>query len=497
MEFSEKLYEALRRDPAKLVMEYKGRQFTRREITDFGVKLVALLNEAGVPASAAAALVTRNRPLHAAAILGQVAEGRSFTTLYAFQSPELMASEVKKSRFAAVIADAEDWSPELMDQVRALGAVGVVLDMSADEPVRYLDGAAEFGVSDFYRIEGESGLQILSSGTTGRPKRIHFPFKFLKRAVESTAAGQLDSSCPPDITTWPFAGIGGLCNVVSNAMIDRYMVILDRFNVPEWVEAVKRYKPSYVSGPPAVAQMVVDAGVAPEDISSIRYLYGGSAPISDELCERLEQDYGIVVIWAYGATEFCGTIISWTAQMHEDYARSKKGAMGRALPGIEVRIVDVETGEPVPVGEQGYLEAHVPTVSDQWIRTTDLARVDEDGFFYHCGRGDGAIMRGGFKIIPEDVIDALKLHPSVLDAGVVGLDDPRVGQVPAAAVQLRTGAAPVAEGELGTFLRAHLKAPSIPAQFKIVQELPLTPSLKVDRRAVARLFDAEVSRAVS
>src|SRR3546814_17533460 len=95
-----------------------------------------------------------------------------------------------------------------------------------------------------------------------------------------------------------------MCNLVAGLMLGRHTTILDKFNVDEWVAAVRQRQPSIASGPPAVARMVLDAQVPPEDIASIRYFYGGGAPMSPELQAEFEERYGIKVIWAYGATEF-------------------------------------------------------------------------------------------------------------------------------------------------------------------------------------------------
>src|SRR3546814_6488448 len=106
----------------------------------------------------------------------------------------------------------------------------------------------------------------------------------LVRAVESVTAGRENSSeVEPDVLTWPYGGIGGMCNLVAGLMLGRHTTILDKFNVDEWVAAVRQRQPSIASGPPAVARMVLDAQVPPEDIASIRYFYGGGAPLSPEL----------------------------------------------------------------------------------------------------------------------------------------------------------------------------------------------------------------------
>lgn len=489
MSFIDDFNEALRSKPDEIIMEFKGRYFSRGEVAQLGRDISDLLIKSGVPAEAAIGIVVRNRPIHAATIIGLIAASRPFTMIYAFQSPALLARDVEETQFAAVIADEEDWSKDLIDAAHSLNAVGIQLSLSATHPISYVTEAEHCRRSQFHTIDGEPALEILSSGTTGKPKRVKFPFRMLVRSVESSKAGQLDDSLPADISTWPYAGIGGLGNLVSNIYCGRYMCVLERFNVSEWVEAVRKHRPSYVSGPPAVAQMIVDAAVPPEDLESIKYYYGGSAPMPQELKDALQQNYGITTIWAYGATEFCGTVISWTVDLHKEFGESKKGAMGKPIPGVEVRVVDTETGRPLPVGEQGFLEAKVAAIGDEWIRTTDLAMVDEDGFFFHRGRGDGAILRGGFKVLPETIVNALTKHPAVFDAAVVGLTDARLGQVPVAAIQLRSQAEPISPEKILEFLRTELPSTYIPREVKIVEVLPRTPSLKIDLRAVRAFFE--------
>jgi acyl-coenzyme A synthetase/AMP-(fatty) acid ligase len=165
--------------------------------------------------------------------------------------------------------------------------------------------------------------------------------------------------------------------------------------------------------------------------------------------------------------------------------------MGRALPGIQLRVVDLDTREPLPPNKVGYLSALVPDVKEDWITTTDLALIDDDGFVYHHGRGDGAIMRGGFKVIPEKVITALHHHPAVLDAAVVGVPDHRLGEVPVAAIELKAGATLPSEEELREHAKRELLSYCVPTRFLIVDSLPRTPSLKIDLKAVRRLFQEQ------
>jgi acyl-coenzyme A synthetase/AMP-(fatty) acid ligase len=490
VDFSSQLLQALHRMPEETIMDFAGQFFSRGEIAGFAEQIIALLDESGVPQDAAIGLVMRSRPLHIAAVLGLVCFRRPLTSIYAFQSPALLARDILETRFAAVILDDEDVSNEAQEALQRVGAVGICLNVARGPSVLAPELRRFQGNADYYRIKGEPSLELLSSGTTGKPKRIRFPFRMLVRSVETVKAGLTEGEIPPDICTWSFAGIA-MGNIIANIMIGRYMALIDRFNVPVWVEAVQRLRPSYVSGPPAVAQMVVDADVAAEDLSSIQYFYGGSAPIPLAVQDALFRKYGIVVIWAYGATEFCGTVVSWSFDLYKQFGPLKRGATGKPLPGIQIRVVDTNSGSPLPVGEEGYLEAIVPQVGEHWIRTTDLAVIDEDGFVYHRGRGDGAILRGGFKILPETIAQALVRHPTVLEASVIGLADSRLGQVPVAAVQLRSGSPPVSEQELCDFLRDEVPAIYIPRAIRVVEQLPRTASMKIDLTAVRALFSDE------
>ncbi len=166
----------------------------------------------------------------------------------------------------------------------------------------------------------------------------------------------------------------------------------------------------------------------------------------------------------------------------------KRHSVGRALPDTELRIVDQETGAALPVGQQGLLEAKVGPLGPDWIRTTDIASVDAQGFVTLHGRADGAINRGGFKVLPETVRRVLISHPAVRDACVVGVPDTRLGQVPFAAIEVVPGTLAPSEDELKELVRQSLPVYNVPVAFTAVDELPRNPALKVSLPAVAALY---------
>jgi long-chain acyl-CoA synthetase len=220
------------------------------------------------------------------------------------------------------------------------------------------------------------------------------------------------------------------------------------------------------------------------------YTWGEVAQLAADVRALLSAS-GIPILISYGATEFAGPVASMTLELHRRWGRAKLGTVGRAMPGAQLRIVDPETGTALISGQEGLLEVISPRIGPDWIRTSDVAVIDDDGFLFHRGRADGAIMRGGFKILPESVERALKLHPSVSEAAVTGLDDPRLGQVPAAAIRLKPDAVRPDIRALELHLRAHVLATHVPVKWLFCDDLPRTPSMKVDRALLRCMFKAE------
>jgi len=135
------------------------------------------------------------------------------------------------------------------------------------------------------------------------------------------------------------------------------------------------------------------------------------------------------------------------------------------------------------------LEVRSDGIGPGWIDTSDLAVIDEDGFLYLRGRADGAIIRGGFKLLPETIERALLEHGALATVAVVGVKDRRLGQVPAAAIQAKPGRAAPGFDELEAHLRQRVPATHIPVRWRHVDGFARTPSLKIDRSALVRLFE--------
>ena len=361
--------------------------------------------------------------------------------IYSFQSPESIGRDIETLDLSAIVADGEDWTDEVIAAAKRAGSAGVAISLRAPTVATGSRARAPRRLpSRTPQAEPGVALQILTSGTTGPPKRQSIKTRVLERTVFSVTSGEAaPPGAPPEFSYWQFGGIG-VCQLIAGAYNGRRIVILERFTVDSWVNAVKTHGITRSGVQPAVFRMLLDADVPKEDLASLDFLISASGPLDPETRDEFEAHFDIPVRLAYGATEFAGSLCAWTeADIAEFGARPSATASAERCPTPQLRIVDPDTGAEVSTGEQGLLEAKITAISDDWIRTTDIASIDEDGFVTLHGRADGAINRGGFKILPETVRRVLISHPSVRDACVVGVPDARLGQVPFAAIEVAAG----------------------------------------------------------
>jgi acyl-coenzyme A synthetase/AMP-(fatty) acid ligase len=286
----------------------------------------------------------------------------------------------------------------------------------------------------------------------------------------------------------PLGNISGLGYALPPLLNGQRLILLDKFRPRDWAQAVRDFRPTRGSMPPAGIRMMLDSDVPAEWLSSLDVVGVGGGKVPPAWQAEFEQRFDVAVMPAYGATEFAGVVAAWTADMYRTFGEAKRGSAGRAVPGAQLRVVDSETRQPIAAGEAGALEVQVDRIGPDWIRTTDLAHIDADGFLFLHGRTDAAINRGGFKIVPETISVALCAHPAVADAAAIGIADDRLGEVPVAAVELVPGQRATAQ-ELQEFLSDRLLAYQRPVEIRVLDSLPRNPSMKVALGELKVLFE--------
>ena len=488
-------------------IEFASRWYTWGEMTAVMLALEHQLDKAGLDAKAPVAVLMRNRPGMLAAALQVIKSGRCVLTVNPFQGAEKLAADIRSLRPAAIVADPQDWAIEALRTAAAeAGSLGLSLKLDGQGgQLAVLPGLDKLGAGPHQEPMPDVAVLMLSSGTTGPAKRIKLPSRQLEQSFARSAA--YESKRPrsgdgaartPSVLSAPLVHIGGLYFSLDAVLAGRPLALLEKFTVEEYCRVLKAYRPKAISLPPAALRMLLDAEVDPELFSSVKAARAGSAPLLPELKQRFESRFKVPLLDVYGATEFAGAIAGWSMDDYKQFDKLKVASVGRAQPGIELRVVDAASGDVLPAGTVGVLEVRsLLTDPDRWIRTTDLAELDSDGFLYIRGRADDAIIRGGFKVLPREIEALLREHPSVLEACVVGISDERLGAVPVAAVELREGAPLVPEAELLAWLRVKLVSYQVPTQLRIVAAIPRTPSLKISQHEVRGLFAIAASTAAA
>lgn len=478
---SERIAAVLAIDPEAHALEYEGRWWTWADLAATASQVARAVPGPG----AQVAVLLRNRPVCVAFVLGVLLADGCVVTV----NPGRGAARTR--------ADLADLAPPMIlgtsDDVATLvpegdpATVGVADELAT--PLEITKGTRPVGT-------GRPGVAVrmLTSGTTGPPKRVDLTFATLERVLVgashygATHGDELVLRRGIAVVTSPLVHLGGIFRVLTCVTDGRSFAFLDRFTVEGWLDAVRRHRPATASLVPAALRMVLEADPDPTELSSLRSVVSGTAPLDPDDADEFTRRYGVPVLISYAATEFGGAIAGWNLADHREFWAAKRGSVGRVHPGSSIRVVDPADGSVLGPDQPGVLEVRAVQLGDgPWVRTTDEARIDADGFLFILGRADHAIIRGGFKVLPDDVRRAIERIDGVRAAAVVGLDHARLGAVPVALVEAgRRG--DVDPERIGTELERVLSPYERPVRIDVVDALPRTDSGKVDLRAVAAYF---------
>jgi acyl-coenzyme A synthetase/AMP-(fatty) acid ligase len=498
MNLAERIRLVIELDGDAEAFQFQNERYPWRYLSIAVNEFDAALRAHGIGKGASIGLIMRNRPGHVATLSAAIVTGRALVTLSPMFSDEALAHDIETLGLHAVLGDEVDLARAgIMEAAMSAGALVLQLVADRDHPFRLVHPAspASSGVPRTGVV-----LEMLSSGTTGVPKRIPLRSENLESSLAGDAAHakssddhELRLQSSPAVIWNPIVHISGAFFVIDALYSGRRFILMERFDAHAWADSVERERVRVGQLNPTAMRMILDADIASGQLASLKVVRGGTSATPPGLQIEFEDRYRVPVLTTYGATEFAGAIVGWSPEDHATYGRSHLGASGRAHPGVELRVVEAISGEVLAAGESGVLEVRTvqsTTNPRTWIRTSDVAVLDAEGFLWIQGRVDDVIVRGGFKVHAPKVAAALEQHPGVRDAAVVGLADDRLGQVPVAVVTENAGGESLLIDELVDFVKARLSVYEVPVDIKVVDALPLTPSMKVSRPALLALFES-------
>lgn len=381
----------------------------------------------------------------------------------------------------------------------AAGLPHVERVFSADEARAWIDGATR---TDFEpAAPDEAVLQLYTSGTTGNPKGAVLSnqnlFGLRLPAADAGIPWSVWEEGEVALVAMPCAHIGGTGLGVMALAAGVPAYVLAEFTPDGVLDAVEQGGVTRFFMVPAALQMVINHPRAlTTDFSRLRYIIYGAAPIPLELLRECIKIFGAEFIQAYGMTETTGTIVSLWPEDHDPNGNVRMRAAGRALPGVELKVVD-EDGNEVPTGQVGELmtrssnnmigywklpEATAKTVTDDgWIRTGDACYLDEDGYLFIHDRMKDMIITGGENVYPAEVESAIYGHPAIAEVAVIGVPDEKWGEA-VKAVCVPKPDATIDEADVIAWTRAKIAAFKVPKTIDVIAALPRNASGKILRK---------------
>jgi len=473
---------------------------------------------AATPAAAALIVTAENRSISypelaalieqaAAGLVGTGLTGGDVVGLRAANNVAYIVGLLGAARAGLVVAPLDPALPaaEQQDRMHRLGARAVL----TDTPAAALAGAPEISISvdgsqcavsgvpaggadpSAIGLTPDDAMVMFTSGTTGKPKMVPWTHAALAAAMSNVVSAYGLRAQDATVAVMPmFHGHGLVAGLLATLSSGGALGLpeKERFSPHTFFDELAATGATWVTAVPTIYQVLLDVAPAGAPAAArLRFLRSCSAPLPPAVAGRLEEAFGAPVLPAYGMTEATHQACAVAASADTETRLQTVGAP----VGAELRIAD--TGEVWlrgPAVARGYLNdpaATAATFADGWLRTGDLGSVDSAGVLTLQGRIKNIINRGGEKISPERVEDALLAHPDVVQAAVFPVPDEKYGEQVAAVVVMRAGATFDADA-LQAFCTSRLAKFEVPEQISPVEELPATAKGSVDRNKLAQLF---------
>ena len=345
------------------------------------------------------------------------------------------------------------------------------------------------------RDRDDTAVILYTSGTTGTPKGAELTHDNVLSNVEATVALLGFDERTVTLGALPFFhSFGQTCALNDTVAVGGCLTLIPRFDGGKALEILERDRVTVFEGVPTMyAAMVHHPNADRTDTSTLELCVSGGAAMPAEIMRAFEHKFGCEILEGYGLTE-----TSPVASFNRRDRQRQPGSIGLPIEGVEMRTID-EAGEELPPGEAGELiirgrnvmkgywrrpDATAAAITrDGWLKTGDIAKVDEDGYFFIVDRKKELVIRGGFNVYPREIEEVFYQHPDVREAAVIGIAHAELGEEVAAAVALKTGAH-TTPAELRDFTKQRVAAYKYPRQVWIVDELPKTPTGKILKREI-------------
>jgi acyl-CoA synthetase (AMP-forming)/AMP-acid ligase II len=503
------LHAAAHEAPDAEAFRYRDERLTYADWQALSDRLAAHLASLGVRRGDVVALLLPTTPLYLIAYLAVARLGAVTTGINVRYRRGEIAQLLSRSGAVALLA-VEEWhqapfretvetlAPELRALRHVLWFDAAELRSGTAAAVQRLAPSSAAPPAELPSADDPVAI-VWTSGTTGVPKGACYAHRSLMAITEIETRrhdGGRISFQRHLAAGLSFAHVGTMARIAIQIAHLGSSLIHDTFDPAAVLEAVEREGLAHLGGIPTQMIMLLDhPDRARRNLSSLRTVLIGGAPAAPDLIRRIRDTLNVVVSVRYSSTEL-GIA---TSSMPDDPPELLATTVGKATPGVELRVVD-DLGEPVEAGTVGQVVVRSGATmlrywndpeqtarvkdADGWIHTGDLGFLDADGYLHLRGRESEMFIRGGFNVYPAEVENLLERHPKVARAAVLGVPDEKLGEAGWAFVTARDASSPPTLAELREFVGGELASFKRPDGVTVVGEMPLTPMFKVDKRAL-------------
>ncbi len=514
--------EAADKWPNSVNIIFYGREFTRKEFKDYIDRLTtAFQKNLGIRKGDKIAIYLPNCPQFIIAYMAGLAAGATMTCISPLFVPRELAYQLKDSGAETLVT--MDMFYNNVGQIRnevklkniiitnIFGQTPSVPE-SVEQGIYHMTNLIKDTTPDITRVKINPKKDIAviqyTGGTTGMPKgALLTHYNLIANAhqiipITEALKKRFGEERVRSISVLPWYHIyGQTCEIVAGNLIDSTAVLFAQFDPGAILDAINKYKPWLFLGVSALLIALMNHPKAKEtDFSCLKYVNMGAAPTPDEVARQWKKLSGHPLSEGYGLTETSPVTHTRPAQLFGE----KLGSIGPPIPNTLAGIVDPDTNEFLPIGELGELVISGPQVmlgyynrpkdteavffeagGYKWLKTGDLARMDEDGYFYIVDRTKDIIKYKGHSVYPREIEEVIFEHPAVLECAVIGVPDPEAGENIKAYISLKPDyKGKITEEEMKNWIKERVAAYKYPRYVEFIDVIPKTIVGKVLRRAL-------------
>ena len=477
--------------PEQPAIRHDGGVIAYATLAEWSARAAEMLRRQGLVDGDRVALMLPNVPEFAAALYGAFRAGVVAVPMNVLLKRREVAYQLRDSGARFILA----WHGFVDEAEAGAQQAGVGCVTVHPEEFARLPDASSPDLAVVTRSGDDTAVLLYTSGTTGVPKGAELSHFNLVRNAQ--VFGRMLDFTPQDVlfSALPlFHAFGQTCGLHASIVSGSCVTLMPRFDPGLVLEGIEQKRATVFLGVPTMyAALASHPRRAEFDVSSLRLCVSGGAALPVEVLRAFEAEFRCVILEGYGLSE-----TSPVASFNHPRRVRKPGSIGTPIEGVEMRLAD-DLGGEVPAGEVGEIVIrghnvmkgywHLPDATaeaftpDGWFRSGDLARIDDDGYFFIVDRKKDVIIRGGFNVYPREVEEVIYEHPAVKECAVIPVPHRELGEEVGAAVVLKPGGAATA-GEIREFVKERIAAFKYPRHVWFLAELPKGASGKILKREI-------------